>query len=974
MSLIFAIGFKPVKIIGMTPVPYLLTKNEGQNYYGIYKQLNYSDIKAEYVKEFWMSKLIELAESLKYDRLNRSLNKKFSKSGFVEFFEQAERQTQKHIRNVIDLKRAEILNICMQHSVLLFMRGEKHIENIYPEHIIKYSEELLNVTFGFEKKEGLLYYRLKVSGADEVLDITAPETFVLTNKQPAIIYKGTIYRFDNQNLNGNKIKPFLKKKEIVVDEKLQKDFFRKFIRPVVTKFEYDITGFDLIKVKPEIKPQLVIEKMFFGNIILTPVFLYGDYKVAFYKEQSLYVNVKEDKDEYYLESVIRDREFENGLLEQLIHVGLKKEEKYFYIDKQLNDKYLFFEKLLSIISEVERLGFEVVNYLFEGEVTYEIPKIEYKTGKKQDWFDLQIIISVGKHKIRFQELKNHIINRIPEYVFPDGTIFIIPDAWFAELYPFAVRTGDESTRIHSSQLRLLKDNKLIPPDETVTEALKSLEIPILQELPVALKANLRDYQKTGFYSIYNLTQKGFGVCLADDMGLGKTLQVITVLQKYFENKKFQNADIKNVEKQLSLFDFNDAMEESPDGETKSTLIIVPKSLVYNWIEELKRFAPELTWFVFQNKERLANLKDKMNRVHIILATYGVVRQDIEDLKSFDFGYLIIDESQAIKNPKSKIFMAVTSLQSDYRISMTGTPIENSLYDLWAQMSFLNRNLLGDLNYFESVYVRQIVKEQDEIREGELRNLVKPFILRRLKKDVARELPEKIEQVIYCTMEDKQAEVYETEKSAVRNRILSGEIKRTNFIEVLAVLNRLRQIAIHPVLLKEYGDDFHSGKFEAIVSVMENLLNEGHKFLVFSSFVKHLKLFEKYFIENEILFSMLTGSDNKRKEIVERYQTDEKIKPFLISVKAGGVGLNITAATYVLIIDPWWNPFVEQQAIDRTHRIGQTKNVNVYKFITKNTVEEKILNLQKTKLKLSESFIDSGATSKLIVNKIEELLN
>ncbi len=156
--------------------------------------------------------------------------------------------------------------------------------------------------------------------------------------------------------------------------------------------------------------------------------------------------------------------------------------------------------------------------------------------------------------------------------------------------------------------------------------------------------------------------------------------------------------------------------------------------------------------------------------------------------------------------------------------------------------------------------------------------------------------------------------------------------------------------------------------------MENLLNEGHKFLVFSSFVKHLKLFEKYFIENEILFSMLTGSDNKRKEIVERYQTDEKIKPFLISVKAGGVGLNITAATYVLIIDPWWNPFVEQQAIDRTHRIGQTKNVNVYKFITKNTVEEKILNLQKTKLKLSESFIDSGATSKLIVNKIEELLN
>jgi SNF2 family DNA or RNA helicase len=457
------------------------------------------------------------------------------------------------------------------------------------------------------------------------------------------------------------------------------------------------------------------------------------------------------------------------------------------------------------------------------------------------------------------------------------------------------------------------------------------------------------------------------------MGLGKTLQVITVLQKYFENKSIKSRNIEKGEKQLSLFDVYDNDEGSRE-EVKPALIIVPKSLVYNWIEELKRFAPELKRFVFQNKDRLTNLRNRMNRVHVVLATYGVVRQDFEDLKSFDFGYLVIDESQAIKNPKSKTYMAVTALQPDYKISMTGTPIENSLYDLWSQMSFLNPNLLGNLRYFESVYVRQIVKDQSEIREAELKKLVSPFIIRRLKKDVARELPEKTEQVIYCTMEDAQSGFYETEKSAVRNRILSGEIKRTNFVEVLAVLNRLRQIAIHPALLEEYGDDVDSGKFDAIIGVMENLLNEGHKFLVFSSFVKHLKLFEKYFIENEIPFSMLTGSDNKRKEIVERFQSDEKIKPFLISVKAGGVGLNITAATYVLIIDPWWNPFVEQQAVDRTHRIGQTKNVTVYKFITKDTIEEKMLNLQKTKLKLSESFIDSGTTSEMIANEIEELLN
>jgi SNF2 family DNA or RNA helicase len=972
MDLIFAIGFKPDRVIGITPVPYLLIRNEGKEYYDIYKQLNSNDIKAEYISEDWMSKLIELSNGLKYDELNKSLNKKFLRTGFVEFFDNADLQTKKHIHKVIDLKKVEILNLCKQYSVLLFMRGEKHTENIYPEHIIEYSGVLLNVTFGFEKRDGLLYYRLKVFG-NQGIDITAPETYVLTNRQPAIVYKNAVYWFENQNLNGNKLKPFLKKKEIVVDEKLQKDFFRKFIKPVVAKFEYDIAGFDLIQVKPEIKPQLVIEQTFFGNIILTPVFIYGDYKVEFYKEQNLFVSVKEDKDEYYLESVVRDREFENGLLNKLVRAGLKKEEKYFYIDKQLNDKYLFFEKLLSVISEVERSGFKVINYLFGGEVTYETPRIEYTTGKKQDWFDLNIVISIGNHRIKFRELKNHILNRIREYVFSDGTVFIIPDTWFAELYPFAVRTGDESTRIHLTQLKLLKENKLITPDETIAESLTELDIPGFQELPVTLKAKLRDYQKTGFNKLYNLTQKGFGVCLADDMGLGKTLQVITVLQKYFENKSIKSRNIEKGEKQLSLFDVYDNDEGSRE-EVKPALIIVPKSLVYNWIEELKRFAPELKRFVFQNKDRLTNLRNRMNRVHVVLATYGVVRQDFEDLKSFDFGYLVIDESQAIKNPKSKTYMAVTALQPDYKISMTGTPIENSLYDLWSQMSFLNPNLLGNLRYFESVYVRQIVKDQSEIREAELKKLVSPFIIRRLKKDVARELPEKTEQVIYCTMEDAQSGFYETEKSAVRNRILSGEIKRTNFVEVLAVLNRLRQIAIHPALLEEYGDDVDSGKFDAIIGVMENLLNEGHKFLVFSSFVKHLKLFEKYFIENEIPFSMLTGSDNKRKEIVERFQSDEKIKPFLISVKAGGVGLNITAATYVLIIDPWWNPFVEQQAVDRTHRIGQTKNVTVYKFITKDTIEEKMLNLQKTKLKLSESFIDSGTTSEMIASEIEELLN
>lgn len=299
--------------------------------------------------------------------------------------------------------------------------------------------------------------------------------------------------------------------------------------------------------------------------------------------------------------------------------------------------------------------------------------------------------------------------------------------------------------------------------------------------------------------------------------------------------------------------------------------------------------------------------------------------------------------------------------------MTGTPIENNLIDLWSQMNFLNHTILGDLNYFENVYRIPIQNDAEASELDELRTIIDPFILRRLKKDVATELPEKIEQTIYCEMHNEQLELYEKEKSAIRNELMAG---KNNYMDVLVVLNRLRQIAIHPNLI-DIKNKMTSGKFETIVQYIESIIEQGDKFLIFSSFVKHLELFKQYFENKEIHYSMLTGKDNNRQEIVDRFEKTDGIKPFLISIKAGGVGLNLTSANYVFIIDPWWNPFVERQAIDRTHRIGQDKNVIVYRFISKDSIEEKILFLQQSKIKMSDTLIEKDFAEKM---KLDDLLN
>jgi len=500
---------------------------------------------------------------------------------------------------------------------------------------------------------------------------------------------------------------------------------------------------------------------------------------------------------------------------------------------------------------------------------------------------------------------------------------------------------------------------------------ESLKQPV--EIPAGIDAKLRSYQNEGFQWLCFLKKFKLGGCLADDMGLGKTLQTLTLLTKHIETEKPKGE--KTDLSKLSHIDLFTALEKNTYAGNPS-LIIMPATLIHNWIDEIRKFAPHLRHLNYTGPQRM-ELLEKIPQCHVILTTYGTIRNDLEELNKYSFDYVILDESQIIKNPTSKTARAIFKLNANYRLALSGTPIENSLTDLWSQMNFLNPGLLGDLKFYKNYFAVPIEKNNDEEKQEKLLQLIKPFILRRTKTEVEKELPLLSEEYIYCEMSPEQEKIYHAEKIAIRNYILKSleqdGISNTAFAMVQA-LTKLRQLANHPVMLTEHYK-YGSGKFDEVIRNLETLISEGHKVLVFSSFVKHLNIFTEHFDKNNLKYSLLTGQSRKRASIIKEFQSDPDRNVFFISLKAGGVGLNLTEAEYVFILDPWWNPQAENQAVNRAHRIGQTKPVIAYRFITMDTIEEKILRLQRKKSKLAELFIRNDSPLKeLNADSIKELID
>ena len=657
------------------------------------------------------------------------------------------------------------------------------------------------------------------------------------------------------------------------------------------------------------------------------------------------------------------------------------------------DAYVAYHHLVNWLNVHEealrQAGFQVEQELTEATFFLGRPELAFEVKEHdKDWFDVYARVYFGEYAIPFIRLKQNILKGIREYTLPSGEIAVLPEEWFndyLEFLQFSKEDGQEDIlQLQKHHYNLIKDigNQEKGIGKDYLESLKKLDSSEKEEvqLPETLNVTLRDYQKEGYAWLQFLKQNRFGGCLADDMGLGKTLQTLAVLLK--DKEESGNAPVNWVKAKEGALNTHDE-ENTPEKGTDTAknkrvnLIIMPSSLIHNWRAEILKFTPGLSCLQYTGTDRSRLLKD-FYKYDILLTTYGMVRNDIEALTEFRFNYIILDESQVIKNPASKTAKVVKRLVGDHKLVLTGTPIENSLTDLWSQMSFLNPGLLGSYRFFKREYVHPVEKKRDEAKREKLRVLIKPFLLRRTKEEVAKELPSLMEKVHYCEMSEAQEKEYERIKSYYRNQIMENieqfGFNKSQFM-ILKGLTQLRLASNHPALINADFED-ESGKFNEIIRKVENVTNENHKILIFSQFVMHLNFLKEHFEREGIGYAMLTGSTKKREDVINQFRKDPEKRVFLISLKAGGVGLNLVEADYVFITDPWWNPATESQAINRAHRIGQDKNVISYKFITRNTIEEKILKLQEKKSELVRDIIQANQNIAYQLTKedLEMLLN
>jgi superfamily II DNA or RNA helicase len=573
------------------------------------------------------------------------------------------------------------------------------------------------------------------------------------------------------------------------------------------------------------------------------------------------------------------------------------------------------------------------------------PSTQIHLSSGLDWFDAKVELSFGGQRIGISEIKKALANKQSFVQLQDGSLGILPDEWINR-YSLLFKVGEgRANKLRLSRFHLsVIDDLYEKRDETELsfeldekyEALRNFKSIPEVDVPAELEDRLRPYQTSGYHWLNYLNMVGWGGILADDMGLGKTVQALSMFSHY----------------------------ASTNGSLKA-LVVCPTTLIYNWENEIKKFTPSLSWCIHHGSLRTRNPED-FNKANVVITTYGTLRSDIQLMMKILFDYVVLDESQAIKNPSSKVTKAACLLTAKNRLCMSGTPLQNNTFDVYAQMNFLNPGLLGSVEFFRNEFSTPIDKFGEQEQKDHLRKLLYPFILRRTKEQVAKDLPEKTETILFCEMEEAQRNVYEAYRNVYRDRIMGvieGQGIDKSQLTILQGLMKLRQICDSPAILNEeekYPN--HSIKLDELTREITENIGE-HKALVFSQFLGMLALIKEKLKENNISFDYFDGSTppHERERAIQNFQNNEDCRVFLISLKAGGVGLNLTAADYVYIVDPWWNPAVEQQAIDRTHRIGQTKNIFAYRMICKDTIEDKILQLQERKRILAKELIADDQT-------------
>lgn len=733
---------------------------------------------------------------------------------------------------------------------------------------------------------------------------------------------------------------------------------QQFILPLSKEYNVHFTNVQKEEVK-DCKPEVKVLLKEKGEYLLfQPVFNYRGYDVRPADKEKIILPIA-DK----LLVIQRNLEVEKEFVQKIesLHSGFIRPVEGNVLalkgtDVLRNNWFFLFVDAVKEMN-IPVFGFEALkNFRFNTAK----PSTKIFISSNTDWFDAKVEILFGEQKVTVDEVKKALTNKQQFVQLQDGTLGILPEEWIKK-YSLLFRVGDgksgnmKLSKYHFSvieELYLQRDEEeLFFQLEEKYERLKDNHSIKPVPAPAHLKSVLRPYQESGFQWLNYLREVQWGGILADDMGLGKTIQALSFLH----HLKEENGSLK-------------------------ALVVCPTTLMFNWQNEIQKFTPNLTFSIHhgggRSKENLAD-----PAIDVIITTYGTLRSDIKQFVDVAFDYVILDESQAIKNPSSKVTKAAGLLKARNRLCLSGTPLQNNTFDIFAQMNFLNPGMLGSVEFFKQEFSVPIDKFGEKEQKDHLRKLLYPFILRRTKEQVAKDLPEKQEMVLFCEMGDEQRKIYDAYRNDYRDKIL-GVVENQGIqksqLTILQGLMKLRQICDSPAIVKE-EERFPnvSVKLEEIGrEITENISN--HKALVFSQFLGMLALIKEKMKELGVDYEYFDGSSTvaERERSIHRFQNDENCRVFLISLKAGGVGLNLTAADYVYIVDPWWNPAVEQQAIDRTHRIGQTKNIFAYRMICTDTVEDKILKLQERKRNLAKDLItdDEGFVKTLTKEDVEYLFS
>ncbi|MCX6263470.1 MAG: DEAD/DEAH box helicase [Bacteroidetes bacterium] len=818
-------------------------------------------------------------------------------------------------------------------------KAEPIDEPLVPEFMVNYTNGQYEVSCSVVTPEGVF------SIADNALD--TPLLFARENR---------FYQWQKKEDILHLIK-FLPSGTVVIPAASWSDALKDFVLPLSREYRVQFNNVLKEEVKDE-KPEMkVLLRERNDNLLFVPVFSYRGHEVKAGDKPQVYIPAADR-----LLIIKRNLPAEEALLAKLrsLHSGFAEVDGGILALKgaevlKNNWFFLFVDAVKE--QHIPVYGFEALkNFRFNTAK----PSTKIHISSNTDWFDAKVEISFGNQKITVDDVKKALANKQQFVQLQDGSLGILPEEWLKK-YALLFRVGDgkagnmKLSKYHFSvieELYLQRDEEelffqLEEKYERLRENHSIKPIPA----PAHLKEILRPYQESGFQWLNYLREVKWGGILADDMGLGKTLQALSFLHQL----KQENGTLK-------------------------AMVVCPTTLLFNWQNEITKFTPGLTFYIHhggtRNRDSLVN-----DKIDVIITTYGTLRSDIRQLVEIAFDYVILDESQAIKNPSSKVTRAAGLLKATNRLCLSGTPLQNNTFDIYAQMNFLNPGMLGSIEFFKQEFSVPIDKFGEKEQKDHLRKLLYPFILRRTKEQVARDLPEKQEMVLFCEMGDEQRKIYDAYRNDYRDKIL-GVVEEQGIqksqLTILQGLMKLRQICDSPAIVKE-EERFPnvSVKLEEIGrEITENISN--HKALIFSQFLGMLALIKEKMKELGVVYEYFDGSSSvqERERAIRRFQEDDECRVFLISLKAGGVGLNLTAADYVYIVDPWWNPAVEQQAIDRTHRIGQTKNIFAYRMICTDTVEDKILKLQERKRNLARDLItdDEGFVKSLTREDVEYLFS